>query len=122
VGVKFGYLILNQILKLLTKQTEKTQNMTLKNLLGVHGKASNLAVPYQLGTFPVVIKSYRLIFKYYLRLKYINEQCDGPHDLLRGATELKKVKDNNSGKLLFYSKISENFELKICQILNFCYP
>ena len=26
--------------------------------------------------------------------------------------ELKKVNDNNSGKLLFYSKISENFELK----------
>jgi len=25
---------------------------------------------------------------------------------------LEKVEDNNSGKLLFYSKISENFELK----------
>ena len=25
------------------------------------------------------------MFKYYFRLKYINDQCDGPHDLLRGA-------------------------------------
>jgi len=24
-------------------------------------------------------------------------------------TEMKKVKDNNSGKLIFYSKIAENF-------------
>jgi len=42
MGVKFDYLILNQILKLLIKKFEKTQNM----ILNVHDKASNLAVHY----------------------------------------------------------------------------
>lgn len=30
---------------------EKPQNMILINLLGVHGKASNLAVLYEIGAF-----------------------------------------------------------------------
>lgn len=45
----------------------------------MHGETSNLVVRYELETFPVV-KSYILMYRYSLRLQYINEQYDGPSD------------------------------------------
>jgi hypothetical protein len=53
---------------------EKVQNMIFKNILGVHGKASNIAVHTELGVYPVCFKSYSLMFKYYKRLCKI--ECD----------------------------------------------
>lgn len=135
---------------------EKVQNMIFKNLLGVHGKSSNLAVRCELGTLPVVLSCYKLMFKYFLRL---NSLTDGAHGILRAAfgedkllskkdnswsnkmdeilkmfgissfnistmsfnkileeyyinkvkSEMKRIKEGNSGKLLFYSKTFVEF-------------
>ena len=41
--------------------SEKLQNMIFKNVLGVHGKASNLAVRTEMGSLPVCIKAYKLL-------------------------------------------------------------
>jgi hypothetical protein len=38
---------------------EKTQNMILKNFLGVHGRSSNMAIRCELGAFPVVLRCYK---------------------------------------------------------------
>ena len=59
---------------------EKVQNMIFKNLLGVHGKSSNIAVRCELGTFSVIFTCYKLMFKYFWRLKSL---ADGTHGLLR---------------------------------------
>jgi hypothetical protein len=37
--------------------------MIFKNILGVHSKASNLAIQTELGYYPICIKSYKLMFK-----------------------------------------------------------
>jgi hypothetical protein len=47
---------------------EKTQNMIFKNILGVHNKASNLAIYTKLGSYPVCFMSLLLMFRYYRRL------------------------------------------------------
>ena len=47
---------------------EKTQNMIFKNILGVHNKASNLAIYTELGSYPVCFMSLLLMFRYYRRL------------------------------------------------------
>jgi hypothetical protein len=39
---------------------EKAQNMMLKNILGVHGKTSNLALHAELGLFPLCFKAFKL--------------------------------------------------------------
>lgn len=142
---------------------EKLQNMILKNILGVHGKASNLAVRCELGTMPVCIRSYKLLYKYFLRLQSFDEHPDSLHSILRAAfkedqllnshnissltgtlsqvkktiklndscnsfiefsdvlenfykskvlNELDHIKKNNSGKLLFYSKLFGDYILK----------
>jgi hypothetical protein len=39
---------------------EKVQNMIFKNILGVHGKASNITINAELGTFPACFKSFIL--------------------------------------------------------------
>ena len=52
MGLKFGYLILSQTLTPLTRirfSLKKMQNVILKNILGVHGKSSNLATRCELG-------------------------------------------------------------------------
>ena len=53
--------------------------MIFKNILGVHSKASNLAIQIELGYYPICIKSYKLMFKYYSRL------VDIESNLLRAA-------------------------------------
>jgi hypothetical protein len=50
--------------------------MIFKNILGVHSKASNLAIQTELGYCPICIKSYKLMFKYYSRLVDIESNCD----------------------------------------------
>ena len=50
---------------------DKTQNSIFKNILVVHGKSSNLAVRCELGTLPIRIKCYQLMYKYYERLSDI---------------------------------------------------
>ena len=47
---------------------ERVQNMIIKDIMSVHSKASNLAVRNELGIYPLCIKSYDLMFKFYARL------------------------------------------------------
>ena len=61
-------------------QFEKTQNVILKNILGVHGKSSNLATRCELGTLPIKIKCYNLMFRYYTRFREIDGQPGGQYD------------------------------------------
>ena len=78
--------------------------MLLKNILGVHSKASNMAVRCELGTFPLYMKRYSLMFGYYSRLKDIDKQSDGPHCILKAAFETDKTlseKENSWSKCLF---------------------
>ena len=63
-------------------QFEKRQNMILKNILGVHGKSSNLATRYELGTLRIKIKCYNLMFRYYKRFREIDGQR-GQYDILQ---------------------------------------
>jgi hypothetical protein len=41
--------------------------MIPKNILGVHGRSSNMAIRCELGAFPVVLRCYTLMFNYFLR-------------------------------------------------------
>ena len=65
--------------------SEKLQNLIFKNVLGVHGKASNLAVRTEMGFLPVCIKPYKRLYKYYLRLQSFDEHPDSLHSILRSA-------------------------------------
>ena len=62
---------------------EKIKDMIFKNILGVYSKASNLAVQTELGYYPICIKSYKLMLKYYSRLVDIESNCDSKFNLLR---------------------------------------
>ena len=64
---------------------EKTQNMILKNLLGVHGRSSNIAIRCELGSFPVVLRCYTLMFNYVLRFSESGGLMDGIHNILKAA-------------------------------------
>ncbi|CAG2192185.1 unnamed protein product [Mytilus edulis] len=64
---------------------EKVQNMIMKNVLGVHGKASNLALRTELELYPVCFISYKLMFKYYARLTDIEVGNNPKFDLLKSA-------------------------------------
>jgi hypothetical protein len=44
---------------------EKVQNLILKDILGVHSKASNLAVKYEVGKLPLCFKAFTSMFKYF---------------------------------------------------------
>ena len=78
------YLILSQTLTPLTRfSLKKTQNMILKNILGVHGKSSNLTTRCELGTLPIKIKCYNLMFRYYTRFREIDGQPGGQYDILK---------------------------------------
>ena len=75
---------------------EKTQNMMMKNILGVHGKTSNLALHAELGLFPLCFKAFKLMFKYYTRLIQLEENNDSKYDLLRSAFEEDKPLFNHN--------------------------
>ena len=64
---------------------EKTQNTILKNLLGVHGRSSNMAIKCELGAFPVVLRCYKPMFNYFLRFRECGGLMDGIHNILKAA-------------------------------------
>ena len=47
---------------------EKNQHLVFKDILGLHSKASNLAVKHELGELPLCLKGFSLMFNYFLRL------------------------------------------------------
>jgi hypothetical protein len=75
---------------------EKAQNMMMKNILGVHGKTSNLALHAELGLFPLCFKAFKLMFRYYTRLIQLEENNDSKYDLLRSAFEENKQLFNHN--------------------------
>ena len=62
---------------------EKIQNMILKDILGVHRKASNVAVLCELGIYPLCIRMYELMFKYYSRLQDVDNSLN--NEILKEA-------------------------------------
>jgi hypothetical protein len=62
----------------------------MKNILGVHGKTSNLALHAELGLFPLCFKACKLMFRYYTRLIQLEENNDSKYDLLRSTFEEDK--------------------------------
>lgn len=64
---------------------EKTQHLIFKDILGVHRKASNLAVLCELGRFPLYYLCYEYMFKYYLRLKEMECKQDYNNYLVLSA-------------------------------------
>jgi hypothetical protein len=86
-------------------QFEKRQNMILKNILGVHGKSSNLATRYELGTLRIKIKCYNLMFRYYKRFREIDGQLGGQYDILKAAYEVDKTLTNKENS--WVNKINE---------------
>ena len=63
----------------------RTQSMILKNLLGVHGRSSNMAIRCELGAFPVVLRCYKLTFNCFLRFSESGGLMDGIHNILKAA-------------------------------------
>lgn len=70
--------------------------MIFKNILGVHGKASNITINAELGTFPACFKSFILMFKYYNRLKRIEFDNDGSRNSLLRSAFIEDKKLNKS--------------------------
>lgn len=71
--------------------------MIMKNILGVHGKASNLALRTEMGLNPINIKSYILMYKYYLRLVAVESKHEQKFDILKVAFEVEKgLKENKT--------------------------
>ena len=69
---------------------EKAQNM-MKNILGVHGKTSKLALHAELGLFPLCFKAFKLMFRYYTSLIQLEENNDSKYDLLWTACWVKSI-------------------------------
>lgn len=88
--------------------------MIFKNILGVHGKASNLAINAELGTFPACFKSFILMFKYYNRLKRIEFDNVSRNSLLRSAFIEDKKLNKSLNKTL--NSIKQKFELSSLDI------
>jgi hypothetical protein len=66
---------------------KKIQNFILKDILGVNGKSSNLAVKQELGIFPLYMKMFKMMFKYYTRLTKLVSSNNNPENnsLLKNA-------------------------------------
>ena len=47
---------------------ENIQNFIIRDILGVHNKSSNIAIKNETGIYPLCIKSFYLMHKYYNRL------------------------------------------------------
>ena len=64
----------------------------MKQVLGVHNKISNLALHAELGlhVYPLCFKIFRLMFKYYIRLKNIEQSTDSVFIPLKAAFEEDK--------------------------------
>ena len=104
----------------------KTQNMILKNILGVHSKSSNTAVKCELGIVSLSIKCYGLMYGYYSWLNQIDEQLGGhrrPRSLLKAAYEVDKqltFKENSwTNNVIQYSKAMIISSLEISKDLSY---
>jgi hypothetical protein len=96
--------------------------MILKNILGVHGKASNHAINAELGTFPACFKSFILMFKYYNRLKRIEFDNGSRNSLLRSAfIEDKKLNKSLNKTTLLNKNLNYHLWTSWTEISNIIY-
>ena len=82
---------------------EKTQHLIFKDILGVHRKASNLAVLCELGRFPLYYLCYEYMLKYYMRLKEMECKHDYNNYLVVSAFKEDK---NLVSKISWQKKLS----------------
>jgi hypothetical protein len=87
---------------------KKTQNMIMKQILGVH------AIHEELGLEPLCFKAFKLMFKYYNHLIKIEQSKDYVYDLLRSAfDEDKQLHSQNClswGKSVKQLKTTSNLD------------
>ena len=69
----------------------------MKDILGVHNKASNLAVRVEFGALPIIFRVYKLLFRYYYRFKKLVADQENSNLLLQHAY-LEDEKLAGSGK------------------------
>lgn len=63
--------------KILTKlYLKKIKNFILKDIIGVHNKASNLAISIEFGSLRIIFRIYKFSYKYYYRLQKIVSDRD----------------------------------------------
>ena len=87
---------------------EKTQTMIFKNILGVHNKASNLAIYTELGSYTVCFMSLLLMFRYYRRLLKIESENKEVNSLLRSAFIEDKSLQKSWNKTMLNIKQKKN--------------
>ena len=75
---------------------EKIQHLVFKDILGVHSKASNLAVKHELGELPLCLKGFSLMFNYFLRLNSDKQQNGIKTEILIAAIQEDTTLKNNT--------------------------
>ena len=71
----------------------------LRQILGVHKKSSNVALMSETGKYPIVMKVYYLIYKYWIRIR------DSENPLLKEALATN-LYDHNQGRNTWYRIIT----------------
>ena len=75
---------------------EKIQHLVFKDILGVHSKASNLAVKHELGELPICLIGFSLMFNYFLRLNSDKQQNGLKNEILLTAIQENTTLKNNN--------------------------
>jgi hypothetical protein len=89
---------------------EKIQHLIFKDILGVQKKASNLAIKYELGAFPICLKAFHSMFKYYKRLKNYSNENGIKNPILMAAI----LEDDN----LYGTDRNENWQGQLKRLKN----
>ena len=84
---------------------EKAQNHIFKDILGVHRKASNLAVNAELGAYPLYYLCYENMFKYFTRLSDMESNTTYNNSLLVSAFKEDKLLASKKTYSSWQSKI-----------------
>ena len=66
---------------------EKIQNFIIRDILGVHNKSSNIAIKNETGIYPLCIKSFYLMHKYYNRLNNTYDKSKITNKILLAAIQ-----------------------------------
>ena len=91
---------------------EKIRHLVFKDILGVHNKASNLAVKHELGELPLCLKELSLMFNYFLRLNSDKQQNGIKNEILIAARQEDDTLRNGS-RNKFWQKHLHNLKRKM---------
>ena len=98
---------------------EKVQHLILKDILGVHNKASNLAVKYEVGELPVCFKAFTSMFKYFSRLNNHNQPNNIENEILIAAKREDDILNNSGSKVSWQKpihKLKQKLDLPTLEI------